>query len=44
MFVDKVGIDEQSQNKTLIKVTDVLVKNQKEQKKTPIYTSMMMGQ
>jgi len=36
VFVDKVGIDEQSQNKTLIKVTDVLVKNQKEQKKTPI--------
>ena len=37
VFVYQVGIDEQSQNKTLIKVTDVLVRKSKRTKKTPIF-------
>jgi hypothetical protein len=37
VFVDQVGVDEQSQNKTLLKVTDVLGRKSKGTKNTPLF-------
>ena len=37
VFVDQVGIDEQSQNKTLLKITDILGRKSKGIKNTPLF-------